>query len=111
MRRVAAAPELQYLARPRHLAPDRVELRHGAVLVVLALDREHRARDARQVLLDVPLLERRVEPGVVPEIERLARIGMVLGETLRQVRCFESAPDLADARQVEWFYEYMGSKG
>ena len=46
----------------RHRAPraDPAHLLHRAVFVVLALDREHRTRDARQVLLDVPCAEIRV---------------------------------------------------
>src|SRR5690349_19105971 len=107
---MSAIRKLQQFAWPFHLALDRLELRHRPVLVVLALDREDGTLDARQILLDVPFLERRIEPGVVPEIERLARVRMVLGEALRQVRCFESRADLADALQVEFLDEYVGSE-
>src|ERR1044071_7052816 len=55
VRRMAAVLQLQQFARPAHLPLDGVELRQRAVLVVLALDREHRAADAGQVRLDVPL--------------------------------------------------------
>ena len=52
-----------------------VDLRHRSVFVVLALDREHRAADARHLRFDVPRAERRIEPDVVPAPERGVRVG------------------------------------
>src|SRR5512134_2258518 len=72
-RRMAAGRQLQQLAGAAHAAPDARQLLHRAVLVVLALDGEHGAGDSRQVLLDVPLQELRVEPGVGPQVKRLRR--------------------------------------
>src|SRR5262245_35900960 len=46
-----------------------VELRHRPVFVVLALDRQHRAGDLRQVVVaDVPAGEVRVTPDVGPAV-------------------------------------------
>jgi hypothetical protein len=84
VRRVAAIGQLQQLAGPAHLPLDRVHLRHRAVLVLLALDRQHRALDRRQVFLDVPLAERRIQPGIRPELEGLGGILVVFGEPLAQ---------------------------
>ena len=54
VRRVAAVGELDAARRRGDCALDAPHLLHRPVLVVLALDREHRTRDARQVFLDVP---------------------------------------------------------
>jgi hypothetical protein len=45
-RRMSALAQLGHFARPAHPACNRLHLRQGAVLVGLALDREHRAGDA-----------------------------------------------------------------
>src|SRR5262245_58832433 len=51
------------------LRADAPHLLHRTVLVPLALDRKHRTRDARQILLDVPRPEFGVEPDPVPAPE------------------------------------------
>ncbi len=84
VRRMAALRQLQQFAGAADLPRDGIELRHGAVLVLLALDRQHRALDPRQILLDVPLADRRLQPGIGPEVECLARIPMVLAKALQQ---------------------------
>ena len=50
VRRMAAVRKLDELARPAHLARDRIKLRHRAVGVVLALDRHHRAMMPMNIL-------------------------------------------------------------
>src|SRR5437868_1835362 len=75
-RAMPAVGQLEQLAA-LHALCDVIELRHGAVLIVLALNGEHRAFDARQVILaDIPADEVRVKPDVGPAVERLARIAM-----------------------------------
>src|SRR4029450_2840898 len=65
VRRVPAVLELQELDVV-HLRADPPHLLHRPVLVVLALDREHRPRDAWKVLLDVPRAEIGMKPDPVP---------------------------------------------
>jgi len=70
---------------PLHLPLDGIELRHGAVLVVVALDGEYRADDAGQVLLDVPGAEFRVQPDVVPAAEGVGGIDVMARKLALQV--------------------------
>ena len=60
------------------LGGQRLDLGHGAVLVVVALDGEHRAAHAGQIVgANVPSLELRVEPHVVLG-QRVAHLAVVL---------------------------------
>ena len=60
---------------------DGVDLGEGAVLVVGALDRQHRTAYARKNILDVPMAEIRMQPDVVPAAEGAVGVGVVAGET------------------------------
>src|SRR5512146_1026097 len=84
-RAVAAMLKLDQLAGTLCLERNRAQLRHGAVLVVASLDREHRTGHARQVLLNVPVEELGIEPDIVPQVERAPRIAMIPAKPLRQV--------------------------
>src|SRR6185369_7017987 len=53
VRRMAAVGQFQQLAESARLRFDGIQLRHAAVFVRFPLDRQHRAFNARQVLLDV----------------------------------------------------------
>src|SRR5205085_10091491 len=68
VRRMAAVRQLQQ-ARLRHAPRDAVDLLQRAVLVVDALDREQRAADRADLLLDRPAPEGRRQPDVVPAPE------------------------------------------
>src|ERR1700704_4440169 len=107
VRRVPAVGEAQELDRAAGLPRDRLELRHRPVLVVEALDREHRAMYPRQDLLDVPAPEVRVQPDVVPPPERLRSVGVIAAELLREVRVLEGGLRLRDALHADVFDENM----
>src|SRR5262245_46460778 len=108
VRRMAAIREAQQLDRPTGLPGDRIELGHGAVLVVEALDRQHRAAYAGEDLLYVPGAEIRVQPDVVPAPERLRRVRVVAAELLRQVGALERRLRLGDALHADVLDEYVG---
>src|SRR5260370_3959917 len=83
----------------RDRSRDAVDLFHSSVLVLLALDRENRAGDSWQILVDIPVAKVRVEPDVVPAPECGVRIGVVASQLVAQVPrlvaslgCFD-APD------------------
>jgi hypothetical protein len=107
MRCMAAAVEAEQLDRAADLLRDGVDLRHGAVLVVEALDREHRAGDARQVLLDVPRAEFRVQPDVVPAAERRLGVGVMARQALAQVGGLERGLRAGNARHAQVLDEDM----
>src|SRR5476649_2043524 len=65
VRRVPAGLELDH-AHVRHATGNAMDLLHRAVLVVDALQREHRAAHRLDVALDGPVAEGRIEPDVVP---------------------------------------------
>src|SRR3954464_11357817 len=93
-RAVPAFGQLEQLAA-LHPLRGVVELRHRAVLVVLALDGEDRTFDTREVLFaDIPADKVRVEPDVRPAIEGFARIAMVLAELGGEIGFLESFLDL-----------------
>src|SRR4030095_1637245 len=83
--RMPAVLELEQLD-VAHFCTDAPHLLHRSVLVVLALDREHRARYAREVLLDVPRAEIGMEPDPVPAPEYPVDVG-VMARKLRQKAC------------------------
>src|SRR5437660_7165588 len=83
---MAAVLELKELARSLHARCELIELRHRAVDIVVALDREQRTFHARQIVVaDVPALEVLVEPDVGPAVERLARIAVVAAELFSEI--------------------------
>jgi len=53
----------------RRLAGNAIDLFQRAVFIVCALDRQHRAADARQFGFNVPVAEGGVQPDVVPAPE------------------------------------------
>src|SRR4029077_2447559 len=103
----AAAREAQPLDRPAGLLRDRVELRHRAVLVVEALNREHRAAYPRQAVLDVPGAEVRVQPDLVLAPEGPGRVAVVAAELLRQVGGLEGGPGFRDAPHAQVLDEHV----
>src|SRR5688500_12083201 len=66
VRRMRAIRQDHFAYPPVHLPCDHIDLRDGAVLVILALDEENGTGYARQVRLDVPAAEIRMQPDVVP---------------------------------------------
>jgi hypothetical protein len=82
--RMARAGQLQQLDVSGR-AGDPVDLLHGAVLVVLALDGQDRAGDARQGLLDRPAAEPGAQPDVVPAAEGAVDVVVVSGQARAQV--------------------------
>ena len=82
VRRVPAIGEAQQLDRAAGLPRDRVQLRHGPVFVVEALDREHGAIHARQDFDD--------EYGTMAQLEAIARQTGGPIELLRLTDCRHS---------------------
>ena len=97
VRRVAAVLEFQQFD-VGDLRADATHLLHRSVLVVRALDRQHRARDLRQSFLDVPAAELRREPDPVPAQERRVGVGMMARESGAQVSRFVRRFRSGDAR-------------
>ena len=74
-------------AGPPTCTHDGFDLPDRAVLVVFALHHQDRARDRRQVLLDVPLDRTRGEPHVGPPPEHRVGVAAVIpGEPIPEVR-------------------------
>ena len=91
----------------RHAPRDRPDLLQRAVLVVLALHREHRAGDRLDVALDVPGAELGREPGVVPAAEGRVGVGVVLRQAGAQVRRLEGVAGELDAPDRDVLDEEM----
>src|SRR5277367_6451255 len=68
-----------------------VDLLHGAVLIVYALDAENWARDSRQIFLDVPCPEFVIEPHVAPPLKCRIRMGVIASQAVAQIRSLISA--------------------
>src|SRR5262245_52891334 len=79
---------------------DGVELAQRPVLVGGPLHDQNRARDRGEAILDVPGSEVRIEPDVVPSVERVVDGVVMAGEAIaprrRAVR-LTSLPDRRDA--------------
>jgi len=71
MRRMAAIVEHQALDGTLQAALDRVELRQRAVLILAALDQQHRLYDVADQILDRPGAELRLQPDIGPAEERI----------------------------------------
>ncbi len=97
LRAVAAVGELEQPARWADPGGNAVELLHRAVLVVVALDREHRAANLRQLGLDVPVAELRIEPAVVPAEKGAVGIVVHAGQRLPELAVLPCLARDADA--------------
>ena len=64
---------------------DLLDLRKGTVLILQALNGEHRALNLRHLGFDVPLAEFRSEPGVPPAPKSGIGVGMVSCQSLWQI--------------------------
>src|ERR1051326_7044897 len=84
MRRMTAVFQFKYFDSGNH-SRDAVDLLHCPVLILLALDREYRTGDSRQVLVNIPGAKMRVEPDVVPAPECRVRVGVITSEPVAQV--------------------------
>src|SRR5579884_4171554 len=85
MRAVPRARDEQRL-RAGDARRDRVELGRRSVLVVLALYQQHGAPHAGRERLDVPASETRIEPDVVPAVERAVDVVVMARELGAKVR-------------------------
>ncbi len=95
MRRMAAVVELdEHGVRQR--VGDAVDVRHRPVFVVASLDREDRAADRRQQVVDVEAAERLRQPHVVPSPERRVDVRVMAREPLAQV-----GPAIRDPRALD----------
>ena len=72
-----AVRELHDFDWARCLTPDRLELRHGSVLVIDTLDRQHGACDTRQAFLDIPTAKILMQPDIIPTPKRFFRVFVV----------------------------------
>ena len=84
MRRVSARWQLHHL-RVRHVRGNAVHLRHGAVLVVFALNREQRLGDGGHRAHEIPVAKRRIQPDIVPAPERRIDIVVIAPELRAQI--------------------------
>jgi hypothetical protein len=95
----------------RHALANRIDLGHRAVVVVVALYREQRLLDRIQFIDNAPCPERRIQPDIVPAIERGIDIGMIAAELAAQIRGFVKLSGLRDALHRNVFDEYMRGDG
>ncbi len=102
---VAAICERENFYRASGLAFDGFYLRHGAVLVVFALNGEDGAGDAGEIFFDVPAAEVGMEPDVVPSPECAGGVAMMAREFLCEIRFLESQLRFVDAGDAEVFDE------
>src|SRR3954471_16634637 len=71
---VAGAREDRHVDRAITLLPRDLDLPHGAVLIISALDDRHRHADIGEVLGNIPIPEIRIEPGAVPTMKGVVDI-------------------------------------
>jgi hypothetical protein len=83
VRDVAAVLHEPRFAAARDASRDGFELREGAVLVVLALQRQHRHANPRQPSAGVERFEAGRQPGVVPDPERPVDVVAVIARQAR----------------------------
>lgn len=98
---MAAVLESQHLHWTCTLFLNRFDLRHGSVLIVEALDDQHRARDPCQVFFNVPVAEVGMEPDVVPSPESPGWIAVIAAKAFRQIGGLEAYLGLADAADAQ----------
>lgn len=101
MRGVTAVVEGKDFDRATGLAGNGLDLRHGSVWIVEALNGQDRAADAREILFDVPAAEVRMEPDVVPSPEGACGVAVMAGELLGKVGGLECSLGLGDAGDTE----------
>ena len=107
LRRVAAILQRKHFHLARNLSLYRFHLRHGSVLIVHALNHQHRAGNLRQVSFDVPVAKFRMEPDLVPSPESFGRIAMMARQFLRQICGLELRLCLGDAGHAQILDEHM----
>jgi EAL domain-containing protein (putative c-di-GMP-specific phosphodiesterase class I) len=83
--RGVSAPLQLHNPCPRGRPADDPDLLQRSIGILHTLDRQHRALDAWQALLDVPIAERRTQPDVVPAPERRIRIRMMARQLAAQI--------------------------
>src|SRR3974390_842827 len=94
---------------PRHFRYDGIHLRARAVLVLLALDAQHRTANGVEVCLDVPPRKLRIEPDVIPCPKRFVHMRMVARELGAEISGLERNLRGADAGEAELFDKDMRS--
>ena len=100
MRVVATVRDEEALRRTAHAFDDRVELGRQAVLVIGALDREHRGGDAGEAIGNRPCAPCRSEPGARPAGEQGLGAGTVVPfELPAQIALMPRADQVRDAAQ------------
>src|SRR5436190_5623174 len=104
------APSQLDTAEIPNRALDPVDLLHRAVLVVDALDSQHRTPDVRQERLDVPGSEVRVQPDVVPAPECAVDVGVTACKPRAQIAVEVRAPSLCNAGEAVGFDEHVGGE-
>jgi len=110
VRRMSAVGQHQVLDSPPDLAGNRFELGRCPILIVLSLNKQYRACDVGEHRLDIPRLEVRVQPHVVPGVEGRCRFVVVPRHPLNEVGVFEPRPGVADLAQAARFGKDVGSQ-
>src|SRR5579885_454946 len=84
-------------AAARQRRGNAVELVQGAVLVLEALDEQHRCADREEERLDAPVAEVGIQPGLAPAPEDAVSVGVMAGKLLAKARRPVAARHRGDA--------------
>src|SRR6202012_410655 len=96
MRRMPGARDRRHIDRTVTFLPGDLDLAHGAVLIVLALDNGDGYADVGEVFADVPSTKVRVKPGIVPAVEGVVGIAMPARQFGPQIGCLIGPLDLGN---------------
>src|SRR5215470_19076445 len=108
MRRMAAVVEHERLAAAVESRDDRIDLFRGPVLILKALNHQHRARNPWQVFRDGPCAEPAMQPDVTPRAEHRIYVGAVVPRELpAQIGFGIDRLELGDSSNGRVFYEHM----
>ena len=105
--RMAAAVEHQRFDRRIEAPLERADLGERAVLIGATLDRQHRNADIVDRVLDGPLREAWIEPGVVPAAEGALDIAVMTREARAQIALAIGDPRFCDRVETDRLGEEM----
>src|SRR5690625_3238863 len=97
MRAMAASGQHQPSAGPGNPGLDSIQLSERRVLVLVTLDEQQRCGNSGKAVLDVPVAERLVQPGVMPPGEGGGGIAMMSRQPLRQAATAKSLTSASNA--------------
>src|SRR6516164_6618033 len=73
-----------------------LDLAHGAILIVRALDDRDRHADEGEIFRDIPVAEFRIEPGAVPAVEGVVDVPVPARELCPEIGVLVGRLDFSD---------------